>query len=569
MTSATAPESKSLLAKIARRPEWIGALIALIAFLALIAAVDPRHEFPVEDDWDYSKTVLNLLQTGVFHRLEVTQATVVFPAMWGALFAKALGYSFTTLRLSTLALAFGALMFFHALLGELEFDVPRRLLATLALMIAPAFVYLAFSFMTDIAFLFGFVGALYFYARGWRRGSVHLALLGSTLAALAFLARQLGAVIPLVFAVFVWARSRASAPALMLRWLLAGTAIPLAAVGAYFLWTQFLGGANWADRTRTLNGTLGFWLRLDTAGVVGRRYVIAAATIGLYVFPLWLASIPAIFAASHGWVNSARWQKALIGLLAAVFLIALLRLALRGEWFPYLTDILTRRGLRPYLAYFAYEMGAHRPLVFPIEVSVGLTIAGGALGLILSALIVGQLKRRLTPELALVYGMTLAVAVPALTFFTYFERYLLPLMPGAIVLLLKVTRRARFSLRAGLAGFFIVAIFSVVLMRDYFAWNQVRWDAARALLATGVPVENIDGGYEWDGWHLYETSVAYIRAHGLEMAIDPWKHVLDPEFIFAFQAPPGYGVVGELKFATPLRAGWTDRLYLLRREAGP
>ena len=106
-----------------------------MAFCALLVLVGPRHEFPVEDDWDYSKTVLNLLQTGEFHRLEVTQATVFFPALWGALSSSLFGFSFTTLRISTLVLALGALLFFYALLGELEFEPSRRLLATLSLMV--------------------------------------------------------------------------------------------------------------------------------------------------------------------------------------------------------------------------------------------------------------------------------------------------------------------------------------------------------------------------------------------------------------------------------------------------
>jgi 4-amino-4-deoxy-L-arabinose transferase-like glycosyltransferase len=551
---------------IARRPEWLGGALITCAFLLIVFAIGPAHNFPIEDDWDYSKTVWNFLQTGVFRRLEVTQATVVFPALWGTLFSKILGFSFTTLRLSVLVLAFGTLVFFYALLGELEFDPPRRVVASLALMVTPAFVYLAFSFMTDVPFLFGLAGALYFYVRAWRRDNLRLAVIASAFAALAFLARQAGVFIPLAFGAFVLLYAHGRNRPTILRWLLAGTAVPLIAVGLYLMWEQFLGGANWADRTRTLSGTLGFWLHWNTPGVMGRRAVIAAATIGIYILPLWFAVARAVPDAGRGWAASARWQKASIGVLAGVFVIALARLALRNEWFPYLADILTRRGLRPYLAYFAYEMGAHRPFVFSLEVSAALTASAGILGWILSALIVGRLKKRVPPELALIYLTTLILVAASLSFFTYFERYLLPLMPGAIVLLLDVTRRARFSVRAGLAGLLVVAVFSTMLMRDYFAWNQVKWGAGRELLAAGVPVEKIDGGYEWDGWYLYDESVAHIRAQGLEMTIDPWKYILDPEFIFAFQPPPGYRVVEVLNFVTPLRPSGTDKIFLLRRE---
>ena len=279
----------------------------------MILVINPLREFPVEDDWDYSKTVWNLLQTGTFHRLEVTQATVVFPAVWGALFSAVFGFTFATLRVSTLVLACGTLLFFYGLLGELGFDVPRRVLAALALMVTPTFTYLAFSFMTDIPLLLGLLGAVYFYVRAWRQGRLWLAAIGSVFAALAFLARQVGALIPAAFALFVLAQqdaARSGAGArvptrrFVLQWMLAGTLVPLIVIGAFFAWLAFFGGANWADQARSLSGTLGFWRQPDAIGALGRRWVIAASTIGLYLVPVWLAGAPAIAFARRGWSAS-------------------------------------------------------------------------------------------------------------------------------------------------------------------------------------------------------------------------------------------------------------------------
>jgi Dolichyl-phosphate-mannose-protein mannosyltransferase len=560
---------ESLRAIMAQHGGWLGAGIIVLALLLLILLINPMREFPVEDDWDYSKTVLNVLQTGTFHRLEVTQATVFFPALWGTLFVKLFGYSFATLRLSTLVLALGALLFFYALLGELGFDVPRRVVATLSLLVAPAFVYLAFSFMTDIPLFFGLLGALYFYVRAWRTQDLRLAVVGSAFAALGFLARQVGALIPLAFALFVLMETRGPdriPRGMVLRWILAGTLLPLVAVATYAAWSRFGGGANWADGARTFNGTLGFWLQFDTLGVFVRRYAIAAATISIYVLGVWLAAWRALGTARRGWQVSARWQQVAIVVITLLFGIALFRAASRGEWFPYLTDILTRAGFRPYLAFFAESWGAHRPLILTAESSTLLTPVAAALGIALSALIVGRLPVRLTPNLRLVYLTTLVLAVASLTFFTYFERYLLPLMPGAIVLLLDATRRVRFSILGGTVGVLLVALFSIAFMQDYFAWNQVRWDVGRALLAKGTPVEKLDGGYEWNGWYLYDASIAHIRIHHLEMAIDPWKYLLDPEYMLAFQPPAGYRVMQEYPFATQLRAGGVDRILLLQRS---
>jgi hypothetical protein len=82
-----------------------------------------------------------------------------------------------------------------------------------------------------------------------------------------------------------------------------------------------------------------------------------------------------------------------------------------------------------------------------------------------------------------------------------------------------------------------------------------------------MPVEKIDGGYEWNGWHLYDASVAYIAAHDVPMTIDPWKkYILDPQFMIAFRSLPDYQIIGEFPFSTPLRTGGLDRILLLQRE---
>ncbi len=336
--------------------------------------------------------------------------------------------------------------------------------------------------------------------------------------------------------------------------------------GAYFIYAQFLGGANWADRTRTLSGTLGFLLQPNSLGVMGGRGVMTAATIAIYLLPLWLGLLGGWPAARAGWGVSPVWKKTLLVLVALGFVLVVLKLALRASLFPYLTDILTHRGFRPYLAYAAYDSGAHRPPLFSAQVSAALTALAGLLGLTLTLLAIGRLGTRVAPELWLVYLTTVVLALASVSFFSYYERYLLPLIPGAIVLLLDVSRRVRLSLRAGALGFAVAGIVSVMLMRDYFAWNDVKWDAGRALLDRGVAVELIDGGMEWDGWYLYDRSTAYINMHGLPMTIAPWLYVLDPQYVFAFQPPPGYRVLQTLPFDTPLRPGGQDHIYLLERD---
>src|SRR6185503_10272661 len=161
------------------RQTWLDVSLILAAFILLLLLINPLRNFAIADDWDYAKTAQHLLYLGIFRRGEMMTASAFFPTVWGVLLAKVFGFSFVTLRLSTLVLAFGTLLFFYTLLGELEFQGARRVLATLTLLVSPVFIFLAFSFMTDISFLFGSVGALYFSVCAQRRQELRLAFIGS------------------------------------------------------------------------------------------------------------------------------------------------------------------------------------------------------------------------------------------------------------------------------------------------------------------------------------------------------------------------------------------------------
>lgn len=48
-------------------------------------------------------------------------------------------------------------------------------------------------------------------------------------------------------------------------------------------------------------------------------------------------------------------------------------------------------------------------------------------------------------------------------------------------------------------------IISVALMHDWLAWNSARWELGReAVLQRGIRPDEIEGGFEWDGWYASE-----------------------------------------------------------------
>ena len=272
-------------APVNRRTTWIGAGLIILILALTIIAINPLHDFPVEDDWDYSRMVKIFHDTGVLQRSDYAQATLIFPALYGGLVSNLFGFSFTNLRLSTLVLALVTLLAFYVLLGELKLDVPRRIIGTLTLLVAPIFIYLAFSFMTDVPALCWLTLAILFYVRALKRNTLLDALIGSCCAAFMFLTRQTGAFVPVAFGLIVLLR--------LPRWswikFLGAGVVPAAAVIALYLLFNRNSTDNWATQNITLGLTVSQLAQPEWWGIFLRRAVQSLMTISLYLTPLFAA----------------------------------------------------------------------------------------------------------------------------------------------------------------------------------------------------------------------------------------------------------------------------------------
>ncbi|HEX8228108.1 MAG TPA: hypothetical protein VF826_02220 [Chloroflexia bacterium] len=83
---------------------------------------------------------------------------------------------------------------------------------------------------------------------------------------------------------------------------------------------------------------------------------------------------------------------------------------------------------------------------------------------------------------------------------------------------------------------------------------------------SGVPHRNIDAGYEWVGWHLFEEGARLIRETGdyTHVAM-PAQAVLDPVYLFNTLPLEGYEQVDSLPYRYWLTGGEERHLLLLKR----
>ncbi len=80
-----------------------------------------------------------------------------------------------------------------------------------------------------------------------------------------------------------------------------------------------------------------------------------------------------------------------------------------------------------------------------------------------------------------------------------FDRYLLPIVPVGIAILLRNATHERWLMTAGLAGCGIFAVWSTIGVVDYWHWNAARFEATRWLESQGKLPVQIDAGYEYNG----------------------------------------------------------------------
>lgn len=525
-------------------------LLAVLAFGAALV-VDPRGDFPLNDDWSYGVAARRLLEEHRFRPTGWTAMTLVSQALWGALFCWPTGFSFTALRLSTLVLAWaGACGIF---VTAVDAGRPRVLAWLVALTLAfnPLWFALSYTFMTDVPFAAWSTLAAVFLARGVRHdaGTAHAntgwAALWTTVA---LLCRQSGAVLPLGFAV-----ARASDPC------------PSRRTWWQITWLKLVTRGSWAVAALltlvvTLNG-LGVKALALSAGVgVGVPRVTASQLASraeslLVYLGLFLLPILVLLGQPRG--SSARLAR-IAGASCATLIGA--HLVLTGRTMPLMrheseANILDLVGIGPVTLRDAFILGLPGLEPLPPTLWMTLTLAGVVGAGVLLAHVVhlawlasrpaadGRAPGRLRFFLvtAALYAVPVAAAPHA------FDRYFLPLVPLLMGALLHapVKKPKHPRARTGLAFTLVVAmaIVAMATTRDYLEWNRARWRALGDLLSQAqVQPEHIDGGFEFNGLYLY-------RSGGPRRgSAKSWWWVEDDEYLVTLSALPGYRTVATYPF---------------------
>lgn len=533
---------------------WLVLLFAAIYGLWFLV-VSPRGEFPLNDDWAYARSAQYLLDTGQLRISQWAAAAVVFQTYWGALFAQLLGgFSFTALRVSTLAFSFISGLALYALLRQLELSNRTATLGALALIANPLFVYLSYTFMSDIFYLGLMLLSLTFYLRGLKQFSGGSLLAGSVFAAGAYLSRQLGLALPLaVMAALVIREKR-----LPWREIFMAELIPCGTILGHTLWLQYVHGVPWGFALNAVQNSARIMLQPIAPVIIAQRLLLSLLYMGLF-------ALPASIAQSFSLAALPKRRLIRLGKLYGIWIVALglfvfLQVLLTRRPMPYLSNVINMEGIG-LLALNGHKIPVTPAWVFWLVTAIA-PFAGAAQGALWTEALLDLRREAHSPVFTLVI-VSLLMAIPIAASVVLWDEYLLVFVPLGLYLTLRLRPVSR---RGVLLGICVCAAFmgySLIEMDDHFAWNSARWEAGQALVAQGVHPENIEGGLEWDGWYAFETAWPQAMAQGKRNDLWAWMTITPHQYWLAFESLPGYTVVRQTPYSGRL-SRQTKYIYTLK-----
>lgn len=521
-------------------------LVVFVLWVLQTILINPIGEFPINDDWAFAKSVKALLETGKFFISGWAGMNLFSQAVWGTLFCLPFGFSFTALRISTLVAGFAGLWGTYDLIDKSTDNRRIAFIGTLLMLVNPMYLGLSATFMTDIPFYALAVWSLAYLVAGLKQDSGRQMLTGLLLAIVALLVRQFGMALFLGFGIAYIARKGFTVKNLLIAFgsVLIGVAVQV----AFQKWASHLiqsGSIYNAQANSLLHRS--FYKPERILDFLHNTFIALMYT-GLFLFPYFLVfltknSLPAL--RKNGWL----W------LLLTGIVIGMWYYFFDGINMPIWWNTLNAFGLGPMLMRDLYFRLYGLPFPdFLHFMMIGITIGSllGSVGILFYLIrAVRYLIQRSIPASQRAIGVLL-LSVAAIYFFPLglqglFDRYLL-FPSGLFVILIylvqdgyvkkKTGSPLRLPLYVSVGLYITYGIFSTAATHDYLAWNRVRWESLYGLMKKGVPPTKIDGGFEFNGWYLYDG--AYKSTPDKS-----WWWVHDDLYVIGASLLPGYTLFGQ------------------------
>jgi 4-amino-4-deoxy-L-arabinose transferase-like glycosyltransferase len=495
------------------------AITFLAIWLILEIIGNPIGNFPLNDDWNYARSVKILLEES---RLAITTwslAASLTHILIGYLSCLIFGFSFEHLRFAVLITSLiGHVVLFYWLISINQNKI-IAFIAICTLAFNPIYFILANTFMTDVPFVTLAISTIYLlssqlHKMGTNNNANHFiqqTIFCTVFTTLTCLSRQIGIVIPIAYLfALIKHRSLKGKPLRVQIISILPLVIPILAIAAFQFWlakTTF--SLSYATETHYLMNKFSLG-----AGAIILEFLTniirALVYCGLFFIPALPILLPAFISQLE------RKQKLFfIALSTEMTILISLGLIFRNSLMPLADNVLFNFGLGPILV-----GGNILPPNWPIApiwfwqiVTFTSTCAGTIL---VSMIVLTCMSNKKQKNISLYFYLAILFLFLTVIFVRgFFDRYLIFVIPLLFAIFnclipadYNIANSLMKKLNIGLSIIFILlfASFSAFATRDYFVFSRARWQALNYLTNTlKISPEIIDGGLEFNGWHSYNA----------------------------------------------------------------
>lgn len=523
--------------------------LILIAFLLAVIIVNPIGEFCTNDDWSYAKPVYHLLN-GEFSLSNWNAVPLLTQLLWGYVWVKAFGFSFTILRFSTLFLSFIGVLTMNSILTELKVKSTIRNFSLLIFTFNPIYFHLSNSFMTDVpAIVFSLLSFLFLLRYNNLYKTKYL-LLGAIFLAMGTLIRQPVILIGLAFTLNYLFNKPTSHN---YRKLFCHT-IPFLFSFLSLMFYQWLINL-YQIKPDTYNLQFDQFLNLfNKESLLPHFNFLIYHLYNLFVFTgITLSPIIIILFSKNIPYNKAGFYITLVILLLILFFKLF-----TGRYMPPFTgDVFYSFGFGPFIE-TGFQTQLHKDQTLSVRL-VWFLIS--SLGIFCFSRFIASFKLNDITfnncTLALYTGFHFLLALNYLS-----DRYYLILMPFSIIAITLFLNNVRNVKTLPIIASFLFIGMTIISSRDFMEMKRIRTNALNYLTEDLKILPNkIDGGFEFNAWHFY-SSQEYLNRN--KTPNKPWWWVIDNEFIVSKHKKENYSVINEFSFFK-----WTsmskEKVYVLQK----
>jgi hypothetical protein len=487
-------------------------LIALLWSIAVFL-VNPVGEFPLNDDWSWSMTAKRLAEGHGYQPGSWSEMTLFTHALWGALFCLPSGFSFTALRYSTLALSLVGVFGIYALVRQLQRPRWLAIVCALTLVFNPLYFALSNSYMADVPFTTLVVFSALFFIRHLQKQNGIDLVLATTFALAATLSRQMGLCVPFAFGVALCLKHRLQRCCLFRAFIPALTCF--IALVAYQYWLKATGKPP-PNNIRTER----LWAALSNPRKVPINLVYYGWCMLMYLGWFLLPVVVLTISRVRDLATSSRPNYPARIALFIFFAVSMARFMFIPSLMPVHNNVIIPQGIGPATLRDTFDLQLPHLPAWPTAfwfIVTALSLAGAAILIFntfknASAFLSKNFFAHPKPDTHVGIFLLLASLAYLMPFLLsgFFDRYLIPvtafLAVGISALL--IDRDVKFSHPKFIAAILLIigsGFFAIVGTRDYLEWNRARWRALDHLVEQdSVKPEQIDGGFEFNGWNSFD-----------------------------------------------------------------